>query len=262
MKRQFSFILTILLLATVVLTVVPGNAGATESVYDAIYRQQQGQTGGASGGSSHEPSVPKEVLPANQDSDGNSEPSAADAPLPAGEDIERTIDQSGQASGEETSPVANGEAGETDSSFAKGNGTWLFIEALLKLVLATSVIVAIIYFGAKFIQMQRGGAQRNQNMQTIGVHALGQNKTLQVIRVADKIYIIGVGENIHLIKELSYEESQEMIGQFQDQIDQMQQPFNGLANQFDRIFKNKLSEFKKKNESPQHDSQDDQRMFL
>ncbi|OEF98619.1 flagellar biosynthetic protein FliO [Desulfuribacillus alkaliarsenatis] len=133
------------------------------------------------------------------------------------------------------------------------NNTWLFISALIKLVVATTVIILIIYFGAKIITEKRRRFQSSQNMQTIGVHALGQNKTLQVVRIGKKIYLLGVGDNINLIKELSPEDSIKLYEQIEEQTQEASEDNNSFANQFDSVFKNKLSEFRKRNDvSPQY----------
>jgi flagellar protein FliO/FliZ len=141
------------------------------------------------------------------------------------------------------------------------SSAWLFLSALVKLVLATTIIILIIYYGAKFINARRKSFQTSQSMQTVAVHALGQNKNLQLIRIDKKIYVIGVGENVNLIKELSEEESTTLYQQFDNHGQDIEQS-NSITNQFDSIFKKKIAEFKKRNESPQHYRQENEREFL
>lgn len=40
-------------------------------------------------------------------------------------------------------------------------------------------------------------------MENLGGISLGQNKSVQVIRVGEKVYLLGVGENVELLKEIS-----------------------------------------------------------
>lgn len=142
------------------------------------------------------------------------------------------------------------------------NTTWLFISALVKLVLATTFIVAIIYFGARFIADKRKSFQINQTMQNLGVQALGQNKTVQLIRVGKRVYILGVGENVNLIKELTMDESIEFLEQFNENNEQLDESNHSITNQFESIFKNRLSEFKKRNETPLQQRTESEREFL
>jgi len=162
---------------------------------------------------------------------------------------------------EEGAISEKGDTIENNQNSITQSNTWLFLSALFKLVISTIFIISIIYYGAKFISTRRKGFQNSQNMQTIAVHALGQNKNLQLIRVDKKIYIIGVGENVNLIKELSEEESTVLYQQFDNYGQDIEQS-NSITNQFDSIFKSKIAEFKKRNESPQHYRQENEREFL
>ena len=140
--------------------------------------------------------------------------------------------------------------------------TWVFVVALFKLVFGTLVIIAIIYYGAKLIASKRRGFQPNQRMQTLAALGVAQNKTVQMIRVGSRIYLVGVGDDVQLMKEFSLEESAQIIESFDDNSVESDQIAYGLSTQFDKIFKNKLSDFKSKNESPQHIRKDHERESL
>lgn len=155
-----------------------------------------------------------------------------------------------------------GSTEETSSNTSNEvSSTWMFLTAFFKLVLATTAIVAIIYFGARIISEKRKRSQSSQNTQTLGVHALGQNKTLQIIRVGKKIYVIGVGDNINLIKELSEEEGTEFFADMEESYD-TDASNNSMPSQFENIFKKKLTELKDRKNSLQHDQRENEREYL
>lgn len=143
-----------------------------------------------------------------------------------------------------------------DSQTEKSNTTFLFAQAMFKLVIATFVVILIVYFGIKIIGGRRLGNHSGANIQTLAVHVLSQNKTLQLIRIENKVYAIGVGEDIRLLKEMSDYESQKIIDDFAADVDA---DFTGnIVNKFDSVFKNKIDDYKKRNVSPRKLYEDDE----
>lgn len=127
---------------------------------------------------------------------------------------------------------------ETETTDNEPSNTWLFFTALARLVGATVFIILIIYYGAKLIMLNRKKLQSSQYMQTIGVHPLGQNKNIQLIRVGKKVYIVGVADDITLLKEMEVEDAQQLILQEDEDVN------SDGSNKFEGILKNKISEYK------------------
>lgn len=53
--------------------------------------------------------------------------------------------------------------------------------------------------------------QSSNTMQNIGGIPLGQNKSVQIVRIGDRLLVVGVGENIALLDEIRDEDEIERI---------------------------------------------------
>ncbi len=66
-------------------------------------------------------------------------------------------------------------------------------------------------------------------MQNIGGVTLGANRSVQVIKVGERILVVGVGETIQLLKEVDEQkEIEELLNQREEQFDKLEQPVNQL----------------------------------
>ncbi|AQQ54122.1 flagellar biosynthetic protein FliO [Planococcus lenghuensis] len=84
--------------------------------------------------------------------------------------------------------------GENDTSL---------ISVIVKLVFYTALIVVLIYALIKFLALRQQKLQPNQAVQLMGGTPLGNNKSLQLVKVGGQVYLIGVGDEVTLIKEFS-----------------------------------------------------------
>ncbi|WP_298829704.1 flagellar biosynthetic protein FliO [uncultured Planococcus sp.] len=74
---------------------------------------------------------------------------------------------------------------------------------IVQLVLYTLLIVAMIYGLIKFLAARQKNLQPNQAVKLMGGTPLGNNKSLQLVKVGGQMYLIGVGDEVTLIKEFS-----------------------------------------------------------
>lgn len=74
---------------------------------------------------------------------------------------------------------------------------------IVQLVLYTLLIVAMIYGLIKFLAARQKNFQPNQAVKLMGGTPLGNNKSLQLVKVGGQMYLIGVGDEVTLIKEFS-----------------------------------------------------------
>ncbi|MGI2328533.1 flagellar biosynthetic protein FliO [Planococcus sp. YIM B11945] len=72
-----------------------------------------------------------------------------------------------------------------------------------KLVLYTLLILGMIYGLIKFLALRQKKFQPNQAVKLMGGTPLGNNKSLQLVKVGAQVYLIGVGDQVTLIKEIS-----------------------------------------------------------
>lgn len=80
-----------------------------------------------------------------------------------------------------------------------------FVSVIAKLIFFTALIVVLIYGLIKFLAVRQQKLQPNQAVKLMGGTPLGNNKSLQLVKVGGKIYMIGVGDEVTLIKEFTDE---------------------------------------------------------
>ena len=84
--------------------------------------------------------------------------------------------------------------------------TGSFLLSLVKMVLALAVILVLIYGLLKFLNKRNKTFQRVKTLQNLGGVSVGTNKSVQMVRVGDKLYMLGVGENVEMLQEITDED--------------------------------------------------------
>ncbi|MBB3109403.1 flagellar protein FliO/FliZ [Paenibacillus phyllosphaerae] len=109
----------------------------------------------------------------------------------------------------------------TDPSpvMANTNMTGYLIWVIFALLLVTSLIVLVI----KFLAQRNRMIGSNRSLRSLGGIPLGQNKSLQVLDLSGRLYVVGVGENISLIDKIDDPEEARSILQSLEQ--QQMQPW-------------------------------------
>lgn len=74
---------------------------------------------------------------------------------------------------------------------------------ILKLVFYTLLILVMIYGLIKFLAIRQQKFQPNQAVKLMGGTPLGNNKSLQLVKVGNQVLLIGVGDQVTLIKEFA-----------------------------------------------------------
>ncbi len=91
-----------------------------------------------------------------------------------------------------------------------GTNTNIFF-LLIKLVFYTIVVVGLIYLLIRFLSKRQKKLQHHSVFTPIGGTPLGNNKSVQMVKVGDSLYMIGVGDNVNLLKEIEDKEEVERI---------------------------------------------------
>lgn len=101
-----------------------------------------------------------------------------------------------EACKEDTDPAA---PQGTDVSAAGDISAWEYI----KMVLALIFVVALFYGLIKFLNKRNLNFQRNQLVQNLGGLSLGAQKSVQLLQVGKTLYLVGVGEDVQLLREIT-----------------------------------------------------------
>ncbi|RFU71298.1 flagellar biosynthetic protein FliO [Peribacillus saganii] len=116
--------------------------------------------------------------------------------------------------GEET-PSAPGAASSAGLTF------WDF----LRMIFATVFVVALLYFMLKFINKKSRAYQKANYIENLGGTSLGANRSIQLIKVGGRVLVVGVGENIQLLKEIADESDyNELIKEHNEKLERLVQP--------------------------------------
>ena len=112
-----------------------------------------------------------------------------------------------------------------------------------KLVLYTFIILIMIYALIKFLANRQKNLQPNQAIKLMGGTPLGNNKSLQLVKVGDQLLLIGVGDQVTLLKEFLNEDE---IKKIEENL--TNQP-SALSNTLTSFLKEKLTNRTRKKQS-------------
>lgn len=85
------------------------------------------------------------------------------------------------------------------------------------MLFALLFVIVLIYFLIKFINKKSQTFQDSKLIQHLGGSPLGGNRSIQLVKVGERIFILGVGENIELLKEINDQEEYKQLLQVYNQ---------------------------------------------
>ncbi|WP_246860838.1 flagellar biosynthetic protein FliO [Bacillus sp. REN3] len=95
----------------------------------------------------------------------------------------------------------------------------------LKMIFATIFVAGLLYSLLKFINKKGASYKRSQLVENLGGTSLGGNRSIQVVKAGNRLLVVGVGENIQLLKEIDDpEEYSQVIKEYNNKMDQLAQP--------------------------------------
>ncbi|KMK77228.1 flagellar biosynthetic protein FliO [Alkalihalobacillus pseudalcaliphilus] len=94
--------------------------------------------------------------------------------------------------------------------------------SVIRLLIAFAFIVVLIYFGLRFINKKTQRFQSSHYLQNLSGVSLGANRSVQIVRVGEKLLIVGVGDSIQLLKEVDDpEEIEKLLNMHEEQMQKM-----------------------------------------
>ncbi len=86
---------------------------------------------------------------------------------------------------------------------------WDFV----KMIFALLFVLLLIYGALRFINKRNKWFDNGRSVENIGGTNLGNNKSLQLVKVGNSILVVGVGDSINLLKEITDEKEAELLVQ-------------------------------------------------
>lgn len=88
-----------------------------------------------------------------------------------------------------------------------GLGLWDYVKVLFSLLF----VLALLVFVLRFINKRSVNYQTNSVVRNIGGISVGSQKSVQLLQIGSSLYIIGVGDDVQLIKEIDDPEEAERL---------------------------------------------------
>ncbi|MEG0386297.1 MAG: flagellar biosynthetic protein FliO [Solibacillus sp.] len=108
--------------------------------------------------------------------------------------------------------TSDDETEATDSS-SVSMGFWEYI----KIVVALVFVLGLLLFVLKFLNKRNLSYQQNSVIRNIGGLSVGPQKSVQLVQISNRIYVLGIGDDINLIKEISApEDVEQLLAQYGD----------------------------------------------
>ncbi len=121
------------------------------------------------------------------------------------------------------------ESSKKDNTLVSSPGI-TFVD-VLKMIMALVFVIALIYFLLKFINNKGKSYQQNKLIHNLGGTSLGGTKSVQLVKIGERILVLGVGEDIRLLKEVdAKEEVENMVEYFEAKQEQFGQSKDLVTN--------------------------------
>ncbi len=63
-------------------------------------------------------------------------------------------------------------------------------------------MLGILIFVLRFLNKRNQNYQQNSVIRNLGGHSVGAQKSVQLLQIGNQIYVVGVGEDVQLLKEI------------------------------------------------------------
>jgi flagellar protein FliO/FliZ len=77
---------------------------------------------------------------------------------------------------------------------------------LVKLIFMLGIVLVILFFVLRFIQKKSVSFQGGKSLQSLGGIGVGQNRSVQLIKTGNTVLVVGVGDTVTLLKEITDED--------------------------------------------------------
>ena len=112
-------------------------------------------------------------------------------------------DKSEQTEQLEDDDVLSEESTSTSTSFG-------FLD-FLRMIVATVFVIVLLYGTLRFINKKNKLQDKGNLVTNLGGTTIGSNRSVQIIKIGNSLYVVGVGENVQLLTQITNEEEKKQI---------------------------------------------------
>ncbi|WP_099158108.1 flagellar biosynthetic protein FliO [Virgibacillus ndiopensis] len=98
----------------------------------------------------------------------------------------------------------NDDDSASNSKKDQDNGFSIF--TMIRMLFSLLIVLGLIYALLKFLNKRNKKFQKVTALENLGGISVGPNKSIQIVRVGSKIYLVGVGENVEMLQEVTDQE--------------------------------------------------------
>ncbi|MBS4028634.1 MAG: flagellar biosynthetic protein FliO [Ignavibacteriales bacterium] len=110
---------------------------------------------------------------------------------------------------------------------------WIAIKAILSLVFVLALMVVVLFLLKKFLSGKTSSPVSGVDMQVLGTLLLQPKKTIHLIKVVNKYFVVGVtDQSIQPISELNDSEAIQILSNLENQRQQSAKGFSDYFNEY------------------------------
>jgi len=145
------------------------------------------------------------------------------------------------------------EAGDENDFLIEEQSNDSLLLNLIRMFFALFLVLALIYIAIRFLGKRNNLFNHARSMENLGGISVGPNRSIQIVRVGGKYYLIGVGENVELLEEITDQQLIDSLVKDQEQSTGVLQAVLGKKNEkdqagnrtdFKKLFKTELDQLK------------------
>lgn len=165
------------------------------------------------------------------------------------ENLDKSVKDTYEQSNSSSNSISKNKVNTTkeDTSSNVGISFWEFTKMIFTLIF----VIALLYLVLRWIGKKTKVYQKANFIENLGGTSLGTNRSIQLVKIGDRVLVVGVGENIQLLSEIDDEEERnQLLEKYNQKMDQMIQPSDFLSQlknkwgQSETSLKSFSSEFK------------------
>ncbi|MET3697973.1 flagellar protein FliO/FliZ [Bacillus oleivorans] len=101
---------------------------------------------------------------------------------------------------------------------------------VIKMIFSTVLVITLLLFVLKWVQKKGRNFANHGVIENLGGTTLGNQKSIQLVKIGNRVYIVGVGETVTLLKEI--EDEEEIRELFESQQNQPKESVKGWSELF------------------------------
>ena len=178
-------------------------------------------------------------------------PLGTEAAVDSNESIKESFERINKGTAPDAEPEENKELDQEENTPQEASSSGVSITAwdYIKMIFALLFVIALLYGLLRFINKRNRSFQHNQLIHNLGGVGVGQGKSIQLMQIGNSLYLVGIGENINLLKEITDpQEIEELTKLYEDKLGTVQTlPY--IMELMNKLTKNKTQKTKI-NENP------------